>query len=365
MKTLYYLIQLDFPTQRAYAKNVISTLSVLASQGVKVKVFAGGSDVSMGQLHEQYDMHDALEFNFSKVGSVKGKLIFMGLIQFMKVLFKRDVVISGRFIVPLYLLSFLREVNYEYHSPIWKQGLMYRIMFKRLLRASRCKSLVVPNKNLYLDFFKEYPELERYGKKINLVSNGASIKANSESPVTNSDILNLGYVGSFYPGKGLEVIEELSKSAGNCVFHLAGGPEELLRQNHPDLLKDSRIRYHGYLSAEGIDELSKQIDIFLLPNAKSIKTGAKSDIGRYTNPLKLFEYMSYYRPIICSDRDYLKDVLDELGFYCESKKDWLDAIDKLRDINLRQDYGQRIKEKFLSNFTINHRANKIKSILLS
>ncbi|GAB5522326.1 MAG: hypothetical protein Roseis2KO_01980 [Roseivirga sp.] len=364
-KSLTFLIELDFPTERAYAKNVVSTLDILTERGVEVNVFAGRSKTSLEEIRTQYDIGEAMSFNFSSVPNIPGKLILMGLLHFAKVLFKKNTVISGRFIVPIYFLSFFRKVNFEYHSPLWKQGEIYHFMFKRLMKSARCKSIVVPNKNLYLDFFETFPKYSAYREKIFLVSNGASVKDISiEKPESTAE-LNLGYIGSFYPGKGLEIIEELSRKVNNCKFHLAGGPVKNLKENHPGLLENSSVQYHGYLSTKEIDQLAQKVDVFLLPNAESIKTGAKSDIGRYTNPLKLFEYMSYYRPIICSDLDYLKDVLGDLGLYCSSTEDWLEAMSKLQDTALRKDYAKKIKDKFLSDYTITQRAKNIESILLS
>ena len=59
------------------------------------------------------------------------------------------------------------------------------------------------------------------------------------------------------------------------------------------------------------DRLAK-MDILLMPYVSSITAaGDVSDITKYTSPLKLFDYLSVGKVIICSDFKVLREILKE------------------------------------------------------
>ena len=53
------------------------------------------------------------------------------------------------------------------------------------------------------------------------------------------------------------------------------------------------------------------MDILLMPYVSSITAGDVSDITKYTSPLKLFDYLSVGKVIICSDFKVLREILKE------------------------------------------------------
>lgn len=359
MKRLHFLVELSLPSQRAYAVNVTSTLAAIGeSNQVSITLYANKGKRS--DVLEYYQLPDTVALKFFHVPSFRGHQYFLSILQTLFVLFKSGVV-AGRFITPIYLLSFFRAVHFEYHSAIWKQGKLFGMMFRHLMRSKNCKSMIIPNKNLIADFLSEFPHFKAYSDKVHLISNGSKEKMNLETK-SNATRLSCGYIGSFYPGKGLEVIEELVKMRADCDFYIAGGPAELLEMNHPDLLKAQNVKLLGYLPPDQTYKLASEVDVFLLPNAPVIKTGKSSDIGRYTNPLKLYEYMSFYKPVICSDQSYLSDVLGDFGFYCNTLEEWSNSIDRLSDHEHRRSISSAIKQLFLSKYTIEKRAELVAAI---
>src|SRR5690606_26549923 len=87
------------------------------------------------------------------------------------------------------------------------------------------------------------------------------------------------------------------------------------------------------------------------------------NIGRWMSPLKLFEYMSVGKPIIASDLSILREVLvdEKNSLLCSSRNidDWIKALYRLSDVNLREVLGKNAREDFLSKYTWETRAKNV------
>jgi glycosyltransferase involved in cell wall biosynthesis len=74
------------------------------------------------------------------------------------------------------------------------------------------------------------------------------------------------------------------------------------------------------------------MDVLLLPNQDKLMVMGE-DIGKFTSPLKLFEYMASGRAIVASDLPVIREVLDENSAYLADSSDekmWLEAIKSIR-----------------------------------
>src|SRR5690606_34528442 len=108
-------------------------------------------------------------------------------------------------------------------------------------------------------------------------------------------------------GKGMEIIAKLVPRCTFAHFHIVGGrDEDLEKWNH--LTRYENITFYGYVNHSDIKNYISEFDIVLLPNQRNVSSNAGRDIGQWTSPLKLFEYMAMGKPIICSDLEVLKEV---------------------------------------------------------
>lgn len=131
----------------------------------------------------------------------------------------------------------------------------------------------------------------------------ASVRARLNLPQDSKVAL---YAGSFglYAWKGVDV----ARSAGECAtsvswLFIGGGEkecEELTRDAPPNIFTLPRAR------REEIPSLLCGADVLLLPN----KAGDLAS-ERDTSPMKLFEYMASGVPIVASDVQSLREILDE------------------------------------------------------
>jgi glycosyltransferase involved in cell wall biosynthesis len=72
------------------------------------------------------------------------------------------------------------------------------------------------------------------------------------------------------------------------------------------------LKINNHIPYKNISTILKKMDILLMPYTSSITvSGNISDITNYTSPLKLFDYLSSGKIIICSDFKVLKEVIKE------------------------------------------------------
>lgn len=145
--------------------------------------------------------------------------------------------------------------------------------------------------------------------------------------------LKSGYIGSNFPGKGWEIIEKLP-SLTNKHFNIFGF-------SIPDQQFDNMI-VHGKVPFSQVPEALDTFDIGLLPNQPSVIVANQAEIGKYTSPMKLFEYMASGKVIIASDlpviREILKDSHNALLVPYNDPSAWIDAIERLntdKDLYIR------------------------------
>ena len=129
-------------------------------------------------------------------------------------------------------------------------------------------------------------------------------------------------------------------------FHVVGGKEEDIAR-WKRMEKMNNLLFHGRVA----------------PYQEQV---AFSHGGTFTtsflSPLKLFEYMSSKRAIICSDIPVLREALnDETALLVPSADTvaWCEAIKKLENPSVRSRYAENAYQRFIQEFTWKARAAAI------
>jgi glycosyltransferase involved in cell wall biosynthesis len=119
----------------------------------------------------------------------------------------------------------------------------------------------------------------------------------------------IGYVGSLYPGRGIEVIFALAQRLPKLSFDIIGGSEQDLARWRPELPGNATL--HGFVAPAELAARYASLDVVLMPYARSGVGGplAAVDTSRWCSPMKMFEYMASGAPIVSSDLPVLQEVL--------------------------------------------------------
>lgn len=243
------------------------------------------------------------------------------------------------------------------------KGLLRRIAERMILKSPKLSKLVVISNELKNDYQKLFPFLDE--NKIIVAHDAANLpKVTSfkkeESYSTKS--FRIVYAGSLYPGKGFEVIKELAQRMSDCNFIVVGDVEPLSveeRTNQP-----TNLKLVGYIPHQEVSDYLSNADVLLLPNQEKVQVEGGGDIGKYTSPLKLFEYMAHQKPIVASSLPNLREVLidKENALLVESDNidSWVSAIESLRgNGSLRKKLALNAIRKFEREYTWEKRVKRI------
>ena len=113
------------------------------------------------------------------------------------------------------------------------------------------------------------------------------------------------YLGSFYKGRGIEVIQKLSKLTPNIDYYLYGQRDEKVKPG-----KNFKVFQH--VSYSESTKLIKSADLLLMPYQSKVSINSKNfndEISKFISPLKMFEYLATGIPIVSSDLKVLREIL--------------------------------------------------------
>ena len=260
---------------------------------------------------------------------------------------------------------------YEFHQPISDFGLRQTILFRRLIKNRYFLGFVVVTKALKDWYMKHFP-LPR--EEVFVAADGADIPSSSYDLHKNIDLPglseaehNVAYVGALYEGKGMEIVLPLAHSCPDVNFHIVGGRVSDIEHWRTKAVDRKNIFFHGFYPHAQVFSIMKKMDVLLAPNLTSVKGhGGINDIGKWTSPLKLFEYMAAKRPILASNVEVLREVLvhEENSVLCDP--DDIEAWQAgLRRLLSDRELAERLTNKAFAELTEKYTWSKRAETLLA
>ena len=369
MKILY-ISQSTIPSRMANSIHVMKMCQAFANNGHEVTLLAPNVknqyEKNINDIYEYYGVKK--NFVIKKLFYPNNKIAFMfyTLAIFFYLLFnKKFDLVYGRFLYGCYIATILKnKVIFESHKPI--SGKIGKKILEKLNKNKYLKKIVVISqalKNIYL----ENKCLDSF--KIQVAHDGADEVTNFKNKINllgNKNYLKVGYIGHLYKGKGMEVIDSLSnKISSDIEIHIIGGHEKDIEYWKKKIVFKN-IFFYGFVPHKEVGSYINALDICLLPNQREVYTQDKIEsdfnISGFTSPLKLFEYMSYKKPIIASDIPVLREVLNEKNSILVKYDDieaWINSIEALKDPKKREEIASQALCDF-KFYTWRNRANLVK-----
>lgn len=116
------------------------------------------------------------------------------------------------------------------------------------------------------------------------------------------------YLGSLHPWKGVDtLVRAMAHIKTPAELHVVGGNDKRiaeLRHLAQELAVEKRVAFHGAVEPGERFDWIHRADICLLPLTET------SIGGRYTSPLKLFEYLAAGKAVVVSDLPSMRQVLE-------------------------------------------------------
>ena len=277
-----------------------------------------------------------------------------------------DLVFARSIAGAYFALRYGMHVVYETHFPDGRRRRLSGYLARRVTSSSRLGGLVVISEPLRQHFL----DAGVPGHRILRLPDGADSPLTKTRPAMGDTVgcgrLRVGYVGHLYPGRGIELILALARRAPWADFGLVGGLEadvERWRRSAKDLVN---VTFHGFVTPAEGDDYRLSFDVLIAPyqNKVAVDSTGSGNTAAWMSPLKIFEYMSCARPIVCSDLPVLREVLSHghNALLCSpaDASDWLGALERLRaDSALRRQLAANARADFQARYSWRGRARRI------
>lgn len=310
---LYYLSGSTIPSRTANSVHVMKMCQAFSEIGHDVTLFSRPGENPLEDCYAFYGVDRTFAIERIRGSRLAGWRALEYAWKIRKYVLSRSLpdLFYARHLFSLLCVANLgRPLIYEAHA--LPENPIKRLAELRLFLHPNFDRLVVISESLRRDYLDLFPILR--SEKIVVAHDGASIPddnmAESIDWPGRPGHPQVGYVGHLYPGRGIDLIQMLAARLTQVDFHIVGGTEEDLRywrnrSRQPNLI------FHGYVPHGRLGTYMHQFDIVLAPYQRRVAlSGGKGDTSRWMSPMKIFEYMSYGKPIIASDLPVLREVLD-------------------------------------------------------
>ena len=183
-------------------------------------------------------------------------------------------------------------------------------------------------------------------------------------PSMRPGALQVGYSGSLYAGRGVDVLEGVARALPDVDVHVLGGPVDRADALRSRTDRPVNLHVHGLRPPSDAERLQVAMDVLLAPYARSVATPSGVDTSRWMSPMKVFEYLAAGTSVICSDLPVLREVLeDEATALLVDPDDvdaWVAAVRRLRDDPaLRERLGTTARRDHAERFTWERRTRRM------
>tara|TARA_B100000989_G_scaffold286851_1_gene255921 strand:+ start:336 stop:1448 length:1113 start_codon:yes stop_codon:yes gene_type:complete len=276
---------------------------------------------------------------------------------------KQHLYITRNFFTSLLLCIFNKKHILEIHDDIRIEGRIVKFLIKhfKYLNNKNILKIITTTNTLKNKYHKSYFVSK---DKLIVLHNASSLKLKFKKYKSLNRNLKIGYFGSIYKSRGLDMLIKLSNKDINNKYYIYGGSKKVVK-NLNNKYSSKNLHFQSYIPYSKIKRKLKNVDICLLPYTNKITvSGNVGDISKYTSPLKIFDYMITGKLIICSNIKVLKEVLKhDINSILINKKNnyavWLKEIKKIKS-NIKKFNKMRFNAyKFANKEDFIWRAKKI------
>ena len=343
IKKIIYIADISLPSFRAKIVHIFKMVDNFCDFFKEVelivkdksKVYLNSNIIKDFNLHNKHFRINSI-FGNKKKDNFINRIIF-GYISAKKVDDKNSLIITRSFYVSFALFFFKKKHFLEIHQEL--SGLT-KFFFKLI-------QIFGYHRNIKIIFITK--ALSNYYKKFNLkniiLPDAVDLRdfdENNKICIKRKKfkkIKKIFYVGSFYRGRGVELILEIAKKMPDKIFYLYGKRNEKFNID----TKYKNIKFFKFVKYNQVPLILKKADLLLMPYSLSnVLVNSKNvDTSNYASPMKMFEYLASGIPMISSNLPVLKEILRD-NYNCiisnnNSVSTWVKSIRKIdKDIKLRK-----------------------------
>ena len=357
MKKLIYLSNGIIPSTSANSVHVMKMCSAFSKNIETILIGVAAESKS-----DPFDFYGTTNlFDLKLIKKYKGILgSFIYLFRMLALVAgEKEALFYGRHTIALFLLSKMNhKVAYESHQ--MPQNKFRSFIEGSMFRQKKFLRIVVISEALKKDYLRQFLFLK---DEMVVVSHDAADLPMITADKNKNKKIVVGYVGHLYAGRGVELILGMAERRPSLIFELVGGQKEDVinwkqkSANLPDVV------FRGHIQPKNLHSFYKRLDIVLAPYQIGVNQGdGKTDTTKWMSPMKIFEYMAFGLPIICSDIPVLGEILNKNNAILVSSSNldaWCAALDELQNSRTRKILGVNAYKTVSANHTWEIRAKKI------
>jgi glycosyltransferase involved in cell wall biosynthesis len=317
---IVYISSSGFPSSQANNVHVTSMCNAICKSGNKVVLIAYALgetqlDIVKNNIYSDYNLNAEVVIILLKRKFKLASSYFSGL-EIAKIIKKisPDLIIGRNLTGTFFSRIYCRNIFLELHQPMnYGLGLQF-VLLKKLVKHKNFNRLIVISNPLQQIFIRcGLPE-----NKILVLPDGASVpeKHVSINSIISSKRLRIGYFGSLYFGRGIELIVNLSRLLPEMDFYIYGGTVDQVKSLKATFSDLDNLSIIGHMPFSQVKSEMQKMHILLAPYQRQVGlSSGDMTTENWMSPLKIFEYMSVERAIVCSDIPVLHEVLTD-GINC-------------------------------------------------
>ena len=147
-------------------------------------------------------------------------------------------------------------------------------------------------------------ELEAFEKESDI----SSLRARLGLPLDRKIVC---YCGNTYRGRGIEILVRAAAEIPEVEFLIVGGRErdnalwrEMARQSGA-----TNFRMEGFVAQREVSSYLLASDVLVMPYSSGVTIRDGTEAGKFTSPLKLFEYLAAGKPIVATGVPSVLEIL--------------------------------------------------------
>jgi glycosyltransferase involved in cell wall biosynthesis len=370
---IFYLSQSVVPSKSANSIHVMNICSAFANLKHEVNLFTydiESEKIKSKNIFKFYGVKD--NFRVKQIYTFKNIFIreFFFLFNVLVMYFKEkpDMIYSRSIQMSFFLSLCGIKTFLEIHSP---PSFRTDFIFRKFLNLNNFYKIIVISKNLKNFILKKYKIKNE--KKIEILSDSASYNHNYKYDKINRKIFlkknSVGYLGHLYQGRGIDLIIKIAKKLPENNFYIVGGFEKTI-EYWKSKTQSNNVFFLGFLPYSSCEILRKRFDYLIAPYQQKVyvygskfRSSEQLETSQWMSPLKIFEYMAASKPIIASNLENIREVLNHKNsILCKTNdsSQWIKAIKKLNlNKKFRKNISQQAYKDFIKKYTWNERVNRI------
>ena len=205
------------------------------------------------------------------------------------------------------------------------------------------------SQNLYKKLNEKYDE--KVQDKIFIIQNafdGLIFKNKAEKKETkHKTTFKIGYVGTVSSWLDFEILEKTLEQFKEIEYHIIGPVYEEVS----GVTTNERIIFHGSVEHDKLYSYVKDYDCMIMPFKLN-------DLISSVDPVKLYEYINYDKPIISIFYEEIKRFSPFVNFYSD-ESELIEILNNLIKQNFPKKYSNEERIKFLEKNNWNNRVSQI------